>query len=531
MQSEKKPTFIILEGRDRVGGRIHTRNESIRDVTDRQDVHFFPRDLGAAWLHGTGKKNNDNDGDNNDNDGCNNDDDEEDGSLETQNPMIPLLQQTTPKGRSVVDYHLTAIFEGNAWTRPHTILHKANKVALFRDGTIIPNDSAEVKEAIQAHYRIEREVSDYCNSLFEMGEGMQTVTTSMEEAREHVSSLAYSCDDDSVVKDLVPFYAFLSDHYRGIASCDQQLIMLPADDSRVTDETYVSDGDYEGPHFKLKHGMESVIQPLYHQVADHVFLNEDVMTVTRKGAQDISIETKSGMIVETRCCISTLPIGCLQKFSAEIFRPQLGEEIDEAIHAMSAGFYKKVFLTFDEIFWSAKEPFFGLIRSKKIEDGLGQYLPVYNFWAKDSLPCLEAVLCGNRGKWAFGRSDEDIRNTVLGFIEESMGVTGLLGRCISCHITRWEEDPFTSGSYSSFRLGTLPRHMDIMQRPHWDGDLIFAGESTESVYQGSVQAALLSGVRAATQAVDHFVKTSANNRRSTTSATLIGADEGAVLVA
>lgn len=479
-QSEGKPTFVILEARDRIGGRIHTQTECVREVSSNSQVSFT-RDLGAAWVHGTGMNQ---------------------GSIEERNPMVSLLQETTPEGKSVADVHLTPIFSGNAWTRPHTILHEANTIALFLDGKLIPSNSPEVKKAIQTHYRIEKEVAKYCDHLFEIGQGAKTATTSMEEARALVSTFSSDGDvQDSVVDRLVPFYPFLVEHWKGV-SCSELQVSLAPDYPSETDEIYAGDGDYEGPHCKLKLGMERVIEPLYKRVADQVFLNEHVVKVERRGEHDLCIETSSGMVIEASCCISTVPVGCLQKHSFGIFEPDLGEEIKEAIDAMAPGFYKKVFLTFDEIFWSVKEPLLGLVRSKDLDEDFGQQLLVYNFWKKDSLPCLEAVLCADSGEWAVGRSDEEIRNAVLRFLQDSLGVKDLHERCIACHVTRWEEDPLTCGAFSTSCVRTLEKHVEVLQRPHWGGDLIISGEFTEPVHQGSVQGALISGQRAAQQAFD-----------------------------
>jgi monoamine oxidase len=507
LQSARKPSFVILEARDRIGGRIHTITESVREVSSNTHV-TFPRDLGAAWLHGTGHN---------------------DDPVEQRNPMIPLLRETTPEGMSVAEFHLSPIFEGNAWTRPDTMLHKANKIALFHDGKIIPNDSPQVMKAIKAHYEISRAIAQYGEDLFEIGEGMQTVFTSMEEARATILAESDASDNDSIGGDLVPFYAFLSDNWNGLSACDLQLSSCSIEAPMVTDEIYEGRGDYDGPHCKLKHGMERVVEPLYQRVADRIFLNEEVVRVTRREGQNLAVETRSGTVIESKCCISTLPVGCLQKTARGIFQPQLAEETTEAIDAMAPGSYKKVFLTFDEIFWSVKEPLIGLIRNKDLADELGQYLLVYNFWAKDCIPCLEAVLSGNSGKWALGRSDEEIRDAVLRFVQDSLGVHDLDKRLSSCHITRWEEDPFTYGSYTSFCLGTLERHIDVLQRPQWDGDLIIAGEFTESDHQGSVHAALMSGSRAAAQALS--VLEQSNRVRAPASAPLIRSNEGFLSVA
>ena len=69
--------------------------------------------------------------------------------------------------------------------------------------------------------------------------------------------------------------------------------------------------------------------------------------------------------------------------------------------------------------------------------------------------------------------------------------------CVSCHVTRWEEDRYSRGAYSSTAIGILPRHLQEFRRPEWDGRLVFSGEATISEYDGSVFAALYSGMNSA----------------------------------
>jgi monoamine oxidase len=221
----------------------------------------------------------------------------------------------------------------------------------------------------------------------------------------------------------------------------------------------------------------------------------------------VRIETSSGLILEAECCVSTIPLGCLKNSAETLFEPTLGDDKLEAIRSISAGAYKKVFLTFHTIFWPVEKAFIGLIREKS--DELGKYLLVNNLWAKDGIPCLEATLCGDLGNWAIDRSDEAIKMSVIEFLEDAMGLSNLQERCTDCHVTRWEEDPFTLGSYSSFRLGTLERHIESFSLPEWGGRLIFAGEHTESEHQGSVHAALMSGKKAA-EVVRGFLSSDTN---------------------
>jgi len=147
------------------------------------------------------------------------------------------------------------------------------------------------------------------------------------------------------------------------------------------------------------------------------------------------------------------------------------------------------------------------------EEALGNFLFLDNLWAKDGIPCLEAVLIGDAGSWATGKSDDVIRDAVLKFMEDAMGSSvdwsspsssaslSLSECCVDCHVTRWEEDPFSKGAYSGFQLGTMDWHCAELSRSEWDGHLIFAGEATHQEYEGSVHAALLSGVEAAKKIV------------------------------
>jgi monoamine oxidase len=203
-----------------------------------------------------------------------------------------------------------------------------------------------------------------------------------------------------------------------------------------------------------------------------------------------------------------------QRRRPPFFEPELSDEKRKAIALTKMGCYKKVFLTFDRIFWPVEPPFIGMVRAALDDcdddeanvNPLGNYLLLDNLWASRlNVPALEAVLFGKSGEWARNESDEVIRDVVLDFIQDAMGLReeqgiNLHDCCQSCHVTRWEEDPFSRGAYSSMALGALERHKEELRRPEWEGRLIFAGEATISEYEGSVHAALFSGTAAAEKA-------------------------------
>lgn len=509
-----KTSVLILEARDRVGGRIYTTEEK-RRTTKGQEVTFHV-DHGATWVHGTSTSTGNAGMSTSMSTGTSTSTSTsssivDDGEKEI-NPMVSLLEQV-----GALDQQLIESVSGNPWTRPQSVLHEKGEIAIYMDGKLLPKDSPLIPQAIHRHYKIMKEVSHLANHLTEIG-GQETklklIHTSVEQVMREIkekngqddkgADKGADADDDEALDLLVPYYTHLKEGWHGMSSSDLQLGDFTSDPSILaamkTDELFTREGDYDGPHCTVKEGMSTLMEPLMSQVGDHVHLNQQVVKIQQQedngGGGGVRLETQSGMVVEADCCVVTLPVGCLKASSSELFDPPLPVDKIDAVNAMSTGVYKKILLTFDRIFWPADETFVGFIR-RSSPDGIGKNLMVYNLWAHRDIPCMEAVLFGNAGKWAINQTDETIRNAILEFLEEAMGLNDVKGWCVDCHVTRWEEDPFTRGSYTSFSLGTEEHHVEALQRSEWNGRLIFSGEATTSEYMGSVHAALISGQEAA----------------------------------
>jgi monoamine oxidase len=497
-QNDQPISFVILEARDRIGGRIYTTKEQVSTVDG--EMMEIVRDLGAAWIHGTrGIVNGE----------------------EKKNPMVELLEEIYPNKKA--ESLIYPVFPGNAWTRPDSILHRLGNVALFLDGTEIYNDSPVVAQSIRRHYDLLEKLAEYADALYENGEGYKINELSVDEVRTRIlqdNKLWQTANKDELVESLWPFYLFLIENWNGISIGDIQLSLLVGSEdnndnngdttSMITDENYKCEGDFNGPHCKVKDGISSLLIPLLHKVGrDKINLNETVVSVVNHESQGIRVETASGTTINATCCVSTIPLGCLQATAEQVFQPNLSKEKIEAIQSIWSGSYKKVFLTFNHVFWPKHIPFIGLIRKTTAEESMtdtlpGNHLLLTNLYAKDGIPSIEAVLCGEMGNWGFQKSDEEICFAVVSFIESSMGIPDLHESCVECHVTRWEEDPFTRGSFSTFCLGTKECHVEDLAVPEWDGKLCFAGEPTELEHMGSVHAALMSGDRAAQEVLTYL---------------------------
>eukprot|EP00521_Asterionellopsis_glacialis_P010273 CAMPEP_0195307752 /NCGR_PEP_ID=MMETSP0707-20130614/37876_1 /TAXON_ID=33640 /ORGANISM="Asterionellopsis glacialis, Strain CCMP134" /LENGTH=605 /DNA_ID=CAMNT_0040372005 /DNA_START=9 /DNA_END=1826 /DNA_ORIENTATION=- len=555
------PSIVILEARNRIGGRIDSEAISVRNVVTGDSMQLV-RDNGAAWVHGIGSdwiydaNNNKNNMEKFPRKRINtkNTNAKEGDSLieeEEENPMMSLLQQVVPPGEEVQSL-LNPIFpQGNPWMRPQHVLHRGNNIALYVAGTHLDpeKDANIIQTSLDRHFQTMKDVSRIGNTMFDSsGDGLSTVLTSLQQTINKLgkekSRTTTACTEnedysateieEAMINALTPFYLHLIENWSAAATSQLQLSEFIRDDDDDNDcarmdEKYCSEGDFYGPHCTVQSGMETMLDPLLtHGVSECIKLEQEVQNVSLLHSQNkvddnkhakVLLQCKTGLKVSADVCVVTLPLGCLQKSISNneepFFQPPLSDKKQEAILAHRMGIYKKVFLIFDRIFWPKDESMIGMIRrlehdNSDIDDGddksfskknLGNHLLFYNCWAKHGLPCIETVLCAN--EWAVNRSDEDIRDAVLDFMQDSMGQNlDVQEWFVDCHVTRWEEDKFSGwGAYSSYCLGTLERHTDELKSPEWNSKLLFCGEATISEHEGSVHAALMSGVRAARECI------------------------------
>jgi monoamine oxidase len=529
--------ILVLEARDRVGGRIHSVKHSIQTTTKDNDeavvvVVVVTIDHGAAWVHGTGydwpisiSSSSTEAAAALDNDDGDDDIEQHHHAIPQPNPMMELLLEAVGSTRELYRHHLKPTCRrGNPWMRPQHVLHDSCELVLFVAGQRLDSDNPLITESLTRNKEIFQAVSRIGNNMYDSGRGMDTTTISLQQALDRIETESDVNHDELLINALIQFHRYLMTVWYGCPMSQLQLseFTVDDDDDRVMNEhTYTEEGDFYGPHCTLRHGMQTVLEPLLSQqvAGDQILrLNQEVIRIADSHRDDtVTVTTRSGLQVEADCCVVTIPIGCLQHAVRKqedhddhdhddhdhdgMFQPPLSANKVEAIHAMRMGGYKKVLLTFDYIFWPKEPVMIGMIRrlesknEEKVESPLGNYLLFDNLWACDGIACIEAILTCDAADWATGKGDAVIRQAVLRFMGDAMSLPygDLDSQCIDCHVTRWEEDQFSRGAYSSYKLGTLERHTEELRTPEWNQKLFFAGEATIPEFEGSVHAALFSG--------------------------------------
>lgn len=232
----------------------------------------------------------------------------------------------------------------------------------------------------------------------------------------------------------------------------------------------------------------------YRRLVDRLAEGLDVRlstTVTTIAHDDVGVRvtTADGGSFEADRVIVTVPLGVL-KAGAISFQPALPAAKQEAIDRLDMSSLEKVALRFDEVFWDGPGNgwlFVGLER--------GEFPYVLDLSVAAGAPTLVALHGGQRVRDVLPvKSDEELVADALAVVEHVTGITPPAP--IASAVTRWQEDPFSRGSYLYPTLGARAGDPDEVAEPVNDR-VLFAGEATSSAHFGTVHAAILSGIREA----------------------------------
>jgi monoamine oxidase len=254
-------------------------------------------------------------------------------------------------------------------------------------------------------------------------------------------------------------------------------------------------------------------------------------------------DTEKELEFRSKYVLSTLPLGVLKDSVPDpnskildendgtvTFKPQLPENKIKSINKVGMGVMNKAWLVFDKVFWEEdKDIQYISIMNDGKKGKWSLFLNAYKYFNepvllafnsadygtqlenlvydedapmdKDDYSVKLGVLSGDN-KTAY---DIDVKNLAmdkLRFIYEDKD--NEVPEPTSWHVTRWASDPFTRGSYSYPSVLATPADYSILAESvaNPPGNIInhklfFAGEHTERDFMGVVDGAYLSGIRAA----------------------------------
>ncbi|XP_071113292.1 lysine-specific histone demethylase 1A-like isoform X1 [Haliotis cracherodii] len=273
------------------------------------------------------------------------------------------------------------------------------------------------------------------------------------------------------------------------------------------------DFEFSGSHLTVRNGYSCV--PVALAEGLDIKLNTSVRQIryTPQGVEVTTGNSRVNMNPQTYkadAVLSTLPLGVLKEsmrnsgINSPQFLPPLPDWKAAAIKRLGFGNLNKVVLCFDRVFWDPNANLFGHVGSTTASRG-----ELFLFWNLYKAPVLLALVAGEAAAIMENVSDDVIVGRCIAVLKGIFG-NNAVPQPKETLVTRWRADPWSRGSYSYVAAGSSGNDYDLLATPvsPQQGSLprlFFAGEHTIRNYPATVHGALLSGLREAGRIADQFL--------------------------
>lgn len=243
-----------------------------------------------------------------------------------------------------------------------------------------------------------------------------------------------------------------------------------------------------GGMYRIAGGNDRLPAALASILRDRLLLKHEVLAVFHSKAA-VRVRVRAGSTeswLRSDYLVLALPATKLRMLNIQ---PALPDEQASAISTLSYGPVTKTLLQFDRRFWKQ--------RNQPL--AYGTNLPVGAVWdANEQQKGRSGILCLMAG----GMASREIRNLLsTGDPADLLRKLEWLGdarkNLVTMHSVTWEENPWVRGGYAVFDPTYDPVLRPCLARPY--GRILFAGEQTSSRWQGYMNGAVESGLRAAAE--------------------------------
>ncbi|MGW9586331.1 flavin monoamine oxidase family protein [Microbacterium sp. NPDC055455] len=212
-----------------------------------------------------------------------------------------------------------------------------------------------------------------------------------------------------------------------------------------------------------------------------------VVSRVQWSAEGVLVTTDHGLFAADSAIV-TVPVGVLQSGDLEI-EPALPEPVAGALGRLRMNAFEKVFLRFPTKFWDD-----GVYAIRQQGDEGRWWHSWYDQTALHGTPTLLTFAAGPAAVETRDWTEEEIVDSILAQLRRLYGER--VAKPTSVHVTDWQDDPWSHGSYAFMTVGSTTADHDDLATPI-GGVLHLAGEATWTDDPATVTAAMLSGHRAA----------------------------------
>lgn len=284
------------------------------------------------------------------------------------------------------------------------------------------------------------------------------------------------------------------------------------------------DFEFTGNHLTVRNGYSCVPMALAKGLDIKLTTIVKSITYGEQGVEVLTVNTRNNIqqtyTYKADVVLCTLPLGVLKLATAPNsaqdntvqFIPPLPDWKTSAIQRLGFGNLNKVVLCFDRVFWDPSTNLFGHVGSTTPSRG-----ELFLFWHLYKAPVLIALVAGEAAALMENISDDIIVSRCINVLKGIFG-NGCVPQPKETVVTRWRADPWSRGSYSFVAVGSSGSDYDLLASPvvppttenndgsasDSNGRLFFAGEHTMRNYPATVHGAFLSGLREASRIADQL---------------------------
>ncbi|XP_021942800.1 lysine-specific histone demethylase 1A-like isoform X3 [Zootermopsis nevadensis] len=231
------------------------------------------------------------------------------------------------------------------------------------------------------------------------------------------------------------------------------------------------DFEFTGSHLTVRNGYSCV--PVALSEGLDIRLNTGVRQI-RYGPHGVEITTANSrnhsnpVTFKGDAVLCTLPLGVLKQCTAANsqgvpntvqFIPPLPDWKVAAIQRLGFGNLNKVVLCFERIFWDPNANLFGHVGSTTASRG-----ELFLFWNLYRAPVLLALVAGEAAAIMENVSDDVIVGRCIAVLKGIFG-NNAVPQPKETVVTRWRADPWSRGSYSFVAVGSSGSDYDILAAP------------------------------------------------------------------
>jgi monoamine oxidase len=212
-------------------------------------------------------------------------------------------------------------------------------------------------------------------------------------------------------------------------------------------------------------------------------------------AEGVVVTTDHGVFAADSAVI-TVPVGVLQS-DEFVIEPPLPEPVAGALGRLRMNAFEKVFLRFPTKFWDE-----GVYAIRQQGPESRWWHSWYDLTALHDTPTLLTFAAGPAAVETRDWTEEEIVESILVQLRRLYG--DRVEQPTSVHVTDWQDDPWSHGSYAYMTVGSTTTDHDDLATPV-GGVLHLAGEATWTDDPATVPAAMYSGHRAASNILDRDI--------------------------